>query len=71
MIPETLFDKLDSIGIEYTSQQKIFKKLAQFNFESIYVEKEKPSNQQTPLIMSETKILHSSRSSFNLVIHMV
>ena len=37
-IRETLFDKLDSFGINYTSEQKIFKNLAIFDFESICVQ---------------------------------
>ena len=39
-IRETLFDKLDSFGINYTSEQKLFKKLAIFDLESICVQKE-------------------------------
>ena len=39
-IRETLFDKLDSFGIKYTSQQKLFKNLAIFDFESICVPEE-------------------------------
>ena len=39
-IQETLFDKLDSFGIKYTSEQKIFKNLAIFDFESICVQEE-------------------------------
>ena len=39
-IRETLFDKLDSFGINYTSEQKFFKKLAKFDFESFYVQEE-------------------------------
>ena len=39
-IRETLFDKLDSFGIKYTSEQKLFKNLAIFHFESICVQKE-------------------------------
>ena len=39
-IRETLFDKVDSFGIKYTSDQKLFKNLADFNFESICVQKE-------------------------------
>ena len=39
-IQETLFDKLDSFGIEYTSQQKLFKNLAISDFESICVQEE-------------------------------
>ena len=37
---ETLFDKLDSLGIEYTHEQTLFKKLAIFDFESIWVQEE-------------------------------
>ena len=37
-IQETLFDKLDSFGIEYTNGQTIFKNLALFDFESICVQ---------------------------------
>ena len=36
-IRETLFDKLDSSGIKYTSEEKLFKNLAKFDFESICV----------------------------------
>ena len=39
-IRETLFDKLDSFGINYTSEQKLFKNLAIFDFESICVQEE-------------------------------
>ena len=39
-IRETLFDKLDSFGIKFTSQQKLFKDLAKFVFESICVQEE-------------------------------
>ena len=39
-IRETLFDKLDSFGIKYTSQQKLFKNLGIFDFESIFVQEE-------------------------------
>ena len=35
---ETLFDKLDSFGIEYTNEQTLFKNLALFDFESICVQ---------------------------------
>ena len=34
-IQETLFDKLDSFGIEYTNEQTLFKNLAVIDFESI------------------------------------
>ena len=39
-IHETLFDKLDSFGIKYTGEQKLFKNLATFDFESICVQEE-------------------------------
>ena len=39
-IRETLFDKLNSFGIKYTSQQKLFRNLAIFSFESICVQEE-------------------------------
>ena len=39
-IRENLFDKLDSFGIKYTSEQKLFKNLAIFDFESICVQEE-------------------------------
>ena len=35
---ETLFDKLDSFGIEHTHEQTLFKNLAIFDFESICVQ---------------------------------
>ena len=39
-IRENLFDKLDSFGIKYTSERKLFKKLTVFNFDSICVQEE-------------------------------
>ena len=39
-IRETLFDKLDSLGINYTSEQKLFENLAIIDFESICVQEE-------------------------------
>ena len=39
-IRETLFDKLDSFSINYTSEQKLFKNIAIFDFESICVQEE-------------------------------
>ena len=44
-IRETLFHKLDSFRIKYTSEQKLFKNLAIFDFESI-LSKRKPSETQ-------------------------
>ena len=39
-VRETLFDKPDSFGINYTSEKKFFAKLAIFDFESICVQEE-------------------------------
>ena len=39
-IREALFDKLDSFGIKYRNEQKLFKRLAIFHFESICVQEE-------------------------------
>ena len=39
-IRETIFDKLDSFGIKYTTEQKLFETLAIFDFESISVQGE-------------------------------
>ena len=39
-IRETLFDKLDSFGIKYTSEQKLFRNLAISDFELICVQEE-------------------------------
>ena len=44
---ETLFDKLDSIGIQYTDDQKLFTNLAVFDFESICITEEKFKNTET------------------------
>ena len=43
---ETLFEKLDAFNIPYTKEEKLFKNLAIFDFESICVKKEN-SNKQT------------------------
>ena len=39
-IRETLFDKLDSFGIKYTSKQNLFRNITIFVFESICVQEE-------------------------------
>ena len=44
---ETLFDKLDSFGIQYTDEQKLFTNLAVFDFESICIPEEKFKNTET------------------------
>ena len=46
-IRETLFDKLDSFGIKYTSQQKLFKNLTIFDSESICVQEESLKDKKT------------------------
>ena len=44
---ETLFDELDSFGIQYKDDQKLFTNLAVFDFESICLPKEKFKNTET------------------------
>ena len=44
---ETLSDKLDSFGIQYTDDQKLFTNLAVFDFESICIPEEKFKNTKT------------------------
>ena len=44
---ETLFDKLDSFGIQYTDEQKLLTNLALFDFESICIPEEKFKNTET------------------------
>ena len=44
---ETIFDKLDSFGIQYTDDQKLFTNLAVFDFESICIPEEKFKNTET------------------------
>ena len=44
---ETLFDKLDLFGIQYTDDQKLFTNLAVFDFESICIPEEKFKNTDT------------------------
>ena len=44
---ETIFDKLDLFGIQYTEDQKLFTTLAVFNFESICIPEEKFKNTKT------------------------
>ena len=43
-IRETLLDKLDSFDIQYTLDQKLFKNLAAFDFESICIPEEEFKN---------------------------
>ena len=46
-LQETLFDKLDSIDIQYTDDQQLFGNLAVFDFESICIPEEKFRNTET------------------------
>ena len=39
-VHKTVFDKLDSFGIKYSSEQKLFEKSAIFDFEPIFVQEE-------------------------------
>ena len=39
-IRETLFDKLNSSGIEYVNEQALFKHLVVFDYESIFIHEE-------------------------------
>ena len=36
-VQESLFDRLDSFGIEYKSEKKLFENLAVMDFESVWV----------------------------------
>ena len=45
---ETFFDKWDSFGIQYTNEQKLFKNLAIFDFESMCVQEESFKDTVTP-----------------------
>ena len=47
LLQEALFDKLDSFDIQYTDDQKLFNKLAVFDFESICIPEEKLKNTET------------------------
>ena len=63
---ETLFDKVDSFGIKYTSQQKLFKNLAIFDFESICVQEVTFRNTNTTTWLGKHVPIYVSISS-NLV----
>ena len=60
---ETLLDKLDSFGIKYTSQQKLFKKSAIFNFESICVQEESFKETKTSTWIGMHVVIAVSMSS--------
>ena len=63
---KTLFDKLDSFGIEYTNEQTVFKTLAIFDFESICVQEESFKDTHTTKWMGK-HIPFSVSISSNLV----
>ena len=65
-IRETLFDKLDSFGIQYTDDQKLFTNLAVFHFESICIPEEKFKNTETTTSIGKHVPMSVSISS-NLV----
>ena len=65
-LSEELFDKLDFFGIKYTSQQKLFKSLAMFDFESISVQEESFKDTKTTIWIGKHVPISVSISS-NLV----
>ena len=65
-IRETLFEKLDSFGIKYTSEQKLFKNLAKFDFESTCVQEETLGDTNTTTWIGKHVPIYVSISS-NLV----
>ena len=63
---ETLFDKLDSFGMQYTADQKLFTNLAVFDFESICIPEEKFKKTRTTTWIGKHVPLSVSISS-NLI----
>ena len=63
---EALFDKLDSFGIQYTDDQKLFTNLAVFDFESICKPEEKIKNTKTTTWIGKNVPISVSISS-NLI----
>ena len=63
---ETLFDKLDSFGIQYTDDQKLFTNLVFFDFESIFIPEEKFKNTETTTCIGKHVPISVSISS-NLI----
>ena len=62
----TFFDKLGSLGIKYTSEQKIFKNLAKLHFKSIFIQKETFRDTNTTTSIGKFVLISVSISS-NLV----
>ena len=65
-LQETLFDKLDSFGIQYTDDQKLFTNLAVFDFESICIPEETFKNSETTTWIGKNVPISVSISS-NLI----
>ena len=65
-IRETFFDKLDFFGINYTSQQNLFKNLALFDFEPICVQDESFKDTKTTMWIGN-HVTISVSFSWNLV----
>ena len=63
---ETLFDKLDKFGISYNDDQKLFKSVAIFDFESICVPSEQLNDTKTTIWIGKHEPLSVSISS-NLI----
>ena len=60
---ETVFDKKDSFDIKYIKQQKLFKNLAKFNFESICVQEESSNDTKTTKRIGKHVLISVSNSS--------
>ena len=60
---ETLFDKLDNFGIQYTDDQKLFKHFAIFDFESICVPDSKLKPTETTIWIGKHEPISVSISS--------
>ena len=65
-IRENLFDKLDSFGIKYKTQQKLFRNLAIVDFESICIQEESFKDTKTTTWIGK-HVLISIAFSSNLV----
>ena len=64
---ETLFQKLDAFNIPYKNEQKLFKNLAIFDFESICVKEEHAYKQTETTTWIEKHVLISVSISSNLI----
>ena len=60
---ETLFEKLDAFNIPYVSEQKLFKNLAIFDFESICVKEESYKQTETTTWIGKHVLVSNSISS--------